>query len=164
MKKLLAIVLLFSVIGCNGQDKKTKKTKETAIQTEQNSPHSSWKVNKKYDDKGNLIRYDSTYTWTYSSGGKSQQVDADSVMASFRKEFNLEFPSFFNKSFGDPIWSDSLFYDDFTSPDYFMHKWEHHYFDMRSMMKKMDSMRNAFLRDKYPGLNKNEAKIHTPKD
>ncbi len=164
MKKLLAIALLFSVIGCNGQDKKAKKTEGTAIQTEQNAPHSSWKVNRKYDDKGNLIRYDSTYTWSYSSGGKSRQVNADSVMASFRREFNVEFPSLFNKSFGDPVWSDSLFYKDFTSPDYFMHKWENNYFDMRSMMLRMDSLRNAFLRENYPGLNKNNVKIDSRKD
>jgi len=109
-------------------------------------------VNKRYDDKGNLIGYDSTYTWSYSSHGKTQSISADSVMNSFRRQFDAQFPTLFNQSFGDPIWNDSLFYKDFTAPDYFMQKWNDHYFDMRSMMLRMDSLRNSFLDRHYPGL------------
>jgi hypothetical protein len=155
MKKLLFLLpILVMTVGCNAQHKQNEKQENQTTETRQdNKPQVSWKVNKKYDDKGNLIGYDSTYTWTYSSkGGKVHNVQADSVMAAFRKQFNAQFPSIFSRHFGDPIWSDSLFYRDFTTPDYFMKKWNEHYFNMHGMMEQMDSMRNSFLQKNYPGL------------
>lgn len=159
MKKIfLMLALLPLVTGCNAQHKQ-HETSATSP-TDKNKPQVNWEVNKKYDDKGNLIRYDSTYTWTYSNNGKVQQVDADSVMSEFKQQFNTGFPSLFRNDFGNPVWEDSLFYRDFTSPDYFMQKWEQHYFDMSKIMRQMDSARNSFLKNKYPGL---ESKVNTPK-
>jgi hypothetical protein len=153
MKKgMLLLLLATCTISCNAQYNQNEK-QQKQITVDANKPKISWKVNKKYDDKGNLIGYDSSYTWTYSAkGGKVHSIEADSVMAAFKKQFNAEFPSFFNKDFGNPVWSDSLFYKDFIAPDYFMKKWEEHSFDMEKMMKQMDSMRNSFLKHNYPGL------------
>lgn len=154
MKKALLLLLLATcTVSCNAQHKQNETHSKQITTANDNKPQASWKVNKRYDDKGRLIGFDSTYTWTYSSkGGKIYSVEADSVMAAFRKQFNNEFPSMFNKNFGDPIWSDSLFYKDFISPDYFSKKWEEHYFNMEQMMKQMDSMRHSFLQKNYPGL------------
>jgi hypothetical protein len=153
MKNLLFLALLLTATaGCTAQPKQNEKTDAPIAKTEQNKPEVNWKVNKKYDDKGNLIGYDSTYTWSYSSRGKVRQVEADSVLTAFRKQFNTEMPSFFNRNFADPVWGDSLLYKDFAEPDYFMKKWENHYFDMRGMMQEMDSLRNSFLKKNYPGL------------
>ena len=55
--------ILLSILGagifgiCLAQSKDLKK----------NSPKEDIKVNKKYDEKGNLIQYDSTYTYNWSS-------------------------------------------------------------------------------------------------
>jgi len=147
---LLSVLLSVFVSGCNAQDNK-KNANDTA-QVPENKPKVSWKVNKKFDDKGNLVSYDSTAMWSYSSGQDAHQIGADSVMMAFRKQFDSSFPSFFRESFGDPIWNDSLFYQDFTKSDYFTRKWEHHYFDMGRMMRQMDSLRSAFLNRSYPGL------------
>jgi hypothetical protein len=154
MKKLLFILpVIMLATGCNAQHKQNEKKQGDIVTTQDNKPQVSWKVNKKYDDKGNLIGYDSTYTWTYSNKGKTHSVQADSVMSAFREQFNAQFPSIFNRSFGDPVWSDSLFYRDFATPGYFMKKWNEHYFDMDGMMRRMDSLRNSFLQKNYPGLN-----------
>lgn len=152
MKTIMSICLsLLLLTGCNAQTEKSKITstgKDTASQ-----PKVSWKVNKQYDDKGNVIGYDSTYTWSYSSSsGKNVPVAADSVMNSFRLQFNQLFPDMFNNSFGSPVWNDSLLYNDFLAPDYFMRKYRSHYFDIEKMMRSMDSVRNGFLHDHYPGL------------
>ncbi len=144
--------MLTATSGCNAQSKQNEKTDLLITETEQNKPQANWKVNKKYDDKGNLIAYDSTYTWSYSSKGKMREIEADSVLTMFRKQFNTELPSFFNRNFANPIWEDSLLYRDFAQPDYFMKKWDNHYFDMRGMMQEMDSLRNSFLKKNYPGL------------
>lgn len=157
MKKLLLfIVLITGTTGCNGQQKQNEKTPKVTAGPEHtdSKPEVNWKVNKRYDDKGNLVEYDSTYTWSYSDkSGKMQQINPDSVMMEFRKKFDSEFPPVFNRNFGNPIWTDSLFYKDFATPDYFMRKWNNHYFDMRKMMREMDSLRNSFLKNNYPGLN-----------
>jgi len=154
MKKVLLLLLLATgTISCDAQHRQNEKPQKEVTTIDENRPQAKWKVNKKYDDKGNLIGYDSTYTWTYTSKGKVHSVEADSVMAAFKKQFDMELPSLFNKSFGNPIRSDSLFYKEFTAPDYFSKKWEGHYFDMKEMMKEMDSMRNSFLDKNYPGLN-----------
>ena len=152
MKKIFSVCLsLLLVTGCNAQTEKPKHLSATKDTTDQ--PKVSWKVNKQYDNKGNVIRYDSTYTWSYSSkSGKNTPVSMDSVMKSFRMQFNTDFPGMFNNSFGSPVWNDSLFYNDFLKPDYFMRKYQHHYFDMEQMMRSMDSMRNNFLRQNYPGI------------
>ncbi len=152
MKKTLLIALIsLSISGCQAHDQKDKK--EIALaDTVQNKPHVNWKVNKQFDEQGNLIRYDSTYTWSYTGATGINTVNAGSVMNAFKKQFDTQFPSLFRESFGNPIWNDSLFYRDFTGPHYFMHKWENNYFDMQKMMDKMDSFRNSFLNDNYPGL------------
>ena len=151
MKALMSMCLsLLVVTGCNAQ---TAKSKSQSFNDTSSRPRVEWKVNKQYDDKGNIIGYDSTYTWSYSTkSGKGLPVSADSVMNSFRRQFNTDFPDLFNNSFGGPVWNDSLFYNDFLKPDYFMRKYHDHYFDMEQMMRSLDSMRNGFLRQHYPGI------------
>lgn len=161
MKTILSLCLsLLLVTGCNAQTEKSKvisSAKDTVSQ-----PKVSWKVNKQYDDKGHVIRYDSTYTWSYSGkAGKNMPVSMDSVMRSFRIQFNTDFPGMFNNSFGTPVWNDSLFYNDFLKPDYFMRKYHDHYFDMEQMMRSMDSMRNNFLRQNYPDIKKQKTSYST---
>lgn len=151
MKNVLSSALLLVVItGCNAQDRKKISTNDTT--QVKSKPDVSWKVNKKFDDKGNLISYDSTAVWSYSSGQTAHHMGADSVMSAFRKQFDSGFPSFFRENFGDPILNDSLFYRDNTTPGYFKQKWEHHYFDMGRMMRQVDSLQNSFLDKNYPGL------------
>jgi hypothetical protein len=41
---------------------------------------------------------------------------------------------------------------DFFADDYFLKRWERQHYDLEDMMKKMDSARNAFLRQYHPGL------------
>jgi len=148
---LLPVLLLIFISGCNTQNNSTINAKDTTS-VKQNKPDISWKVNKKFDDKGKLISYDSTAVWSYTSGQNAHHIQADSVMMAFRKQLDSGFPSIFRENFGDPIWNDSLFYRDFTTPDYFMQKWEQHYFNMGRMMQQMDSFRNSFLNRNYPGL------------
>lgn len=148
---MLAVLLLAGITGCKAQNAQNKNASDS-LTIQDNKPKASWKVNRKFDDKGNLISYDSTYVWSYSGDNSSRNIEADSVMAAFKKQFDSGFPSFFRDEFGGPVWNDSLFYKDFTAPDYFMQKWHQHYFDMEKMMTQMDSMRNSFLTRRYPKL------------
>lgn len=148
---VLSTLLVVFFTGCDAQNTEQMNSKSTT-DTSQNKPEISWKVNKKFDDDGKLISYDSTAVWSYTSGKATHRINADSVMMAFRKHFDSGFPSMFQRSFGEPVWNDSLFFRDFTTPDYFTQKWQQHYFDMEQMMRQMDSFRNSFLNDNYPGL------------
>ena len=59
-------VLLFMIgmlsVSCNSQNKdlKNKESEEKSIK----EPKGSWKVDKEFDENGNLIRYDSIYSWS----------------------------------------------------------------------------------------------------
>ena len=65
MKTLAIILLAFStVFACN-----KPTAKQTTAVSDTANPKTSVTVNKKYDDKGNLIRYDSSYSYSYKSPG-----------------------------------------------------------------------------------------------
>lgn len=151
-------LLLLTVTGCHAQTEKPDRLSSASDTASE--PKVSWKVNKQYDDKGNVISYDSTYTWSYrGKRGQDAFVSADNVLRSFRMQFNKDFPGLFNNSLGGPLWSDSLFYNDFLEPDYFMKKYQDHYFDMEKMMQTMDSMKNLFLQRHYPGIREEKRKL-----
>lgn len=152
MKQLIiALLILAGFTGCNAQSNQ-KTTKSDTTKATEIIPKVTYKVNKKFDDKGNLISYDSSSVWSYSSNGNMQNVESDSVMIAFKRQFDSSFPTIFRNNFGNPMWNDSFFFRDFTSSDYFKQKWEQHYFNMENMMFQMDSLRNSFLNRNYPGL------------
>ena len=67
---ILALLLSLALFGCNGQTKNEKM----AIQTDTIQPKTDIRVNREYDKNGNLIRYDSTYSYYYSN------IEGDTVI------------------------------------------------------------------------------------
>ena len=132
--KTLKLFPLFCLIffNCTGQDK--QKTKNQAINPDENIT-----VNKEFDEHGNLIKYDSIYSYSYSSGNKLN----DSIKMQFKKHFNTH--SLFNDSFFEDFFQiDSttgrfnhrnFFFDGFTNQDE----------EIKSMMKRMDSIQQLFF-------------------
>ncbi len=151
MKKLWSMALLILLTtGCNAQENKTDK--QDAVDNSP-QPQVKWDVKKEYDDQGNLIRYDSVYTWTYTNAaGDSVVVPVDSVLQHFESFFNSQWPSIWDEQFMQPMWDDSLLYKDFGRPDYFYDRWQDDFFRMEEMFRRMDSLRNRFLEEQYPGL------------
>lgn len=149
----MALALFTS--GCNAQDKKLsgedlskKDRKEMA-----NQPDISWDVHKQFDEHGNVIGYDSTYTWSYTNiEGDSVRVNTDSLMNSFNLYFKDNLPYIWDRNFTQPLWADSLFNRDFMDESYFHNRWKKQYFDMDNMFREMDSIRMQFFNERYPGL------------
>ena len=88
-------------VSCKGQKKETK-----IVETEENrdniveKPKGTWKVDKEFDENGNLIWYDSIYSW--SSNDKFENlssIDRDSLMQSFKSRFFTNFSGFENQGF-----------------------------------------------------------------
>ena len=151
MKNVMVILLILLFTGCNSQEKKEVKSKEEKEIVKQ--PKGQWDVHKEYDELGNLIEYDSIYRYSYSNiEGDSIRVNLDSVMDSFQRYFGENTPLKLNDNFSHFSNSDSLLMKDFFKDDYFLKNWDKQYFERKEMIKKMDSIRNGYLRQFYPGL------------
>lgn len=145
MKKAVLIsMLLFFMIAtaCNGQ----KSTKSEERKSE-NQPKTNIQVNKEYDEKGNLIRYDSTYSYYYSSAENDIHF-RDSVLNQFKQNFNTRFQFFRDPFFEDFFYRDSLMNLDFFSNDFFENRFRDNFKRMNELMMEMDSMKNLFFREK----------------
>ncbi len=162
MKRILFVLLIpFLLTGCGNaqstekQQKKEEKTKaENAVK-----PKVDIKVNKVFDDKGNLIGYDSTYVWSYSNiQGDSVTVDADTVFSEFKPLFDEQFKGFAMPGFNNLMFNDSTFYHDFFTPDYFYDRWQQSLKESERMFREMDSLKNMFFKKNYPGLQKQNEK------
>ncbi|MGC1204960.1 MAG: hypothetical protein WA839_08750 [Flavobacteriaceae bacterium] len=151
MKKyiLLFMIGLLSV-SCNGQKNDTKNT-----ETKENEgniveqPKGSWKVDKEFDDNGNLIRYDSIYSW--SSNGKLDNlstVDKDSLLHSFKSRFFTNFSDFENNGFDDVFSKDSLFSKHYFNDDFFGSDFGKDYMDIDKITQQMIARQKKFL-EKY---------------
>lgn len=103
MKNLMLLILsAFVLFSCNAQTKKDLDKKETEISKEKIEPKIDYKVNKEYDENGNLIRLDSTYSYYYSNIDKDAMIN-DSIFRKFNQHFNLNNP--LNSSLYDELFT-----------------------------------------------------------
>ena len=149
---LICLVLASCNEKTNGQNPEEKRSTSAVAKDSLNKPTVNINVNKHYDDKGNVIGFDSTYTSYYSNiQGDTNRMD--SLMNSFDSYFNRDYSSIFKNEFNSLFFRDSLRYPDFFHNDFFMKRYElnDHYF--RDMMSRMDSIKNQFY--KQHSLQKN---------
>ena len=139
-------VLALLVSSCDkdsrGQTADLKKDQTDSVI----KPKIDIKVNRRFDEKGNMIGFDSTYTSYYTNiiGDTSRM---DSLMGSFDHYFRTDHPRFFRDQFDPLFFSDSTRYPDFFHDDYFMRRYELNDRYMRGMMQQMDSIKNKFYRE-----------------
>lgn len=146
MKKIALISFaLFMLFSCNGQ---TSKKESNALSDKENKPKIDYKVDKKYDENGNLVAYDSVYTYYYSNIDKDAMIK-DSIFQKFNTYFETNHMldnSFFNDFFKqegyrkDDFFSDAFFEDHFKKDELMMNE----------MLQRMDSIKNQFFINEYP--------------
>lgn len=149
MKKcvLLFIVGLLSV-SCKGQENETKKDEKEENQTNVvEAPKGTWKVDKEFDESGNLIRYDSIYTWSSNDKfDKLSLTDKDSVMQSFKSQFFSNYSMFENQGFEDVFSQDSLFSKHFFNDDFFESPFGKDFMDIDKIRQQMNEKQKKFLK------------------
>jgi hypothetical protein len=159
---IIVAALIFS--SChektNGQDAKKDKKTSSVKADSLNKPQVNIKVNRRYDDKGNVIGFDSTYS-SYYSNIRGDTVQMDSLMGSFDRYFNRNHTSFFNREFSPLFFNDSLRYPDFFHNDFFMKRYELNDQYMRGMMQRMDSIKNQFYEQHSKETKSNEPRRGT---
>ena len=144
------LVLSLSLLSCHdrtkGQD--AEKNRSSSIAADSlNKPQVNIKVNKRYDDKGNVIGFDSTYTSFYSNV-QGDTAKMDSLMSNFDRYFQRDHSLFFDNQFNSLFFNDSTRYPDFFHNDYFMKRYELNDLYLRNMMNRMDSIKNHFYHER----------------
>lgn len=148
MKTVMSLFLSTLLItGCQAQpDISNASLSDTAAQ-----PKVSWKVNKEYDKDGNIIRYDSTYSWSYAQRSSSSNLlPGDSTLASFWKRIDANLHAAFDRE-GMGGLSDPGDFTHIFMNDVFNNKFSGGLSDPREIIRSMDSLRSRmFIRPLSP--------------
>jgi len=106
------------------------------------------KVVLKYDENGNLIRYDSSYSYYYSNI-ENDTLLRDSIFDQFRFHFNQKY--FFSEEpfFNDLFFQDSLLKFDFYKNDFFSNRFRSNMEHIDRLFNEMDSIKNQFFMDQF---------------
>jgi hypothetical protein len=150
---ILALILSSCHEKTNGQTSaNAEKDQVAAAQDSLNKPKVSIQVNRRYDDKGNMIGFDSTYSSFYSNAGRDT-ASMDSLMHRFDSYFNRQHSTFFRNEFNPLFFNDSLRYPDFFHHDFFLRRYELNDPYLRGMMQRMDSIKNQFYEEQSKNRN-----------
>ncbi len=159
MKKI-AILSLAAILtlSCNAQENKKEEKLLNEHGTklhESDEPLGTWKVDKEFDERGNLIRYDSIYSWSSVDNFDAlSSLDRDSILQSMQSEFYKNFSHFSDQGFDDVFSSDSLFTNKFFDDAFFTSQFGEDFRDIDRMNKRMEAMRRNFLEKYQPELKK----------
>lgn len=148
MKRIwfLIFTILFILSGCTEQENKSKSNELTnAI----DAPIEDIVVNKEYDEDGNIIRYDSTYSSFYSNI-KDDKLAEDSILNNFKRMFEKEYPFSYKPAFNDFLFRDSLLKYDFYKKDFFSNRFNQNKERIDKMLQEMDSVKNKFFDEQFP--------------
>ncbi|WP_411767806.1 hypothetical protein [Winogradskyella sp. A3E31] len=148
MKKvMLFLFVAILATSCNAQNSKDKSSKIEIEKNSLNEPKGSWKVNKEVDKNGNIIRYDSIYTWSSSRDLKS--IDADSIFNKMQNRFSMfQSPRMYGFTEHDSIMK-QFFSDDFFKDNFFSSGSPSTFPNMDDMIKRMEAMREQFFNDNH---------------
>jgi len=141
---IITIAISVISISCNVQAKK----QVIESKSDRNMPETNIKVDKKYDKNGNVIQYDSTYSYFYSNAGKYPEM-RDSIFNNFRKSFYQKFSFSRDPFFNDLFFEDSLLKYDFYKNDFFINRFRNNMIKMDSLFWKMDSLKNNFYSKQF---------------
>lgn len=151
-------VLLFAMgllsISCNSQINDTKDRPIEAIKNNiVKEPKGEWKVDKEFDEKGNLIRYDSIYSWSSQDNYNNLPLpQRDSLIQSFKSRFFTDFSEFENQGLKDSLVSKHFFNNNFFESEF------------GSDLMDLDKIRQQMLERQKKILEKYHSKLIKPED
>jgi len=160
MKPFVLLTFLgLSLMSCNAQNKEPKiepsDTPQALVEKDSEEiPKGTWKVTKELDENGNVIKYDSIYSYSYgNANGQEMKIeDVDSLIQSFRAYSKDRISPSWDHSLLDPFWEDSRIEERFFNEEFFQDRWKSDFESIQNRMKQMDSLRAQFFHDYYPGL------------
>ncbi|UMB60747.1 hypothetical protein MHL31_00705 [Lutibacter sp. A80] len=149
MKKYMLLIIIGVLsISCNGQNSTSKLSEAKKNENNLNDqPKGSWKVNKEFDENGNLIKYDSIYSWSSTKNFDNlSSVNKDSLIQSFKSRFFKNYSGFKNEGFSSIFSEDSLFSNHFFNDDFFGSDFGKDFMDIDKIHKEMIDRQKEFLK------------------
>ena len=164
---MLFLFVAILTTSCNAQDSNNSKKKIAQSDIQKDSiaaPKGSWKVNKEVDKNGNIIRYDSIYSW--SSSGNLKSMDNDSIFKKMQSMMQKRFSMFQSPNGNTFADHDSImkqfFSDDFFKDDFFSNGFNSNMPNMDDMMKRMEAIKQQFFNDNHRYIIPPEQKKNLP--
>lgn len=149
MKKIiLYLMILILAGGCAAKNSEAQSKKDN-----KNKPQTKILVNKEYDENGNLISFDSTYSSFYSNVQNDSTL-GDSLFSDFHSGFFNYFPDMQKPFLNDMFFEDSLLTYDFYKDDFFSKRFRLNRDKFDKLFERMDSIKNEYY-DKYLYKKKN---------
>lgn len=148
--KTLKIIPIFMLLlfSCSAQENPKDKDSKAIV------PKENVQVNKEYDEFGNLIKFDSIYSYSYSSNGKIN----DSLFLKIQEQFSKN--RFFSDTFKNDFFAqDSTFFQN----DFFSKGFMNHNQQINQMMKRMDSLQQLFFNQNQRAIIPPEPESRTKK-
>lgn len=150
MKSLVFLSLMaILATGCTAQDKKSTDLAHNGDPAVDKAPKGKWEVRKEMDENGNLVRYDSIYTWSSDDNyAQLKEKNMDSIMNSFSSMFQQHFGNMQGMEFPKDLEQDSLFTKDFFNfnDDFFAQHFGNGTIDMEAVRKHMADLQNEFMK------------------
>ena len=143
------LAVLFAACDPRAESGNLDQEKKTASGDSIHKPKVNIRVDKHFDDKGNMIGFDSTYSSFYSNM-EGDTIKMDSLINSFDQYFYNSHSSFLERQFDPLFFNDSTRYPDFFHKDFFLRRYELNDDYMRDMMGRMDSIKNKFFNEANP--------------
>ena len=144
---LMGTLLLINMGSCNGQSKKnsdpTFEDNLSLVDT-LHKPKIKVKVNKEFDSNGNLMRYDSTYSYVYKGGN----IAIHDSLFPFNSFFDMHSKDLFNDKI-DFFMNDSILYKNFFEDSFFKKQNELNKLLFDGFYPKIDSLKRNCLNGSY---------------
>lgn len=152
MRKFVFTLLLgLMLVSCQAQDDRSRSKVDMAEKNTDSSsvdkPKISWKVDRKYDEDGNVIGYDSIYSYAYSNHKNLPiDMDLDSIMGAM-KFFSQDGPTSFMEEYnlGRTMDMDSFLNANQYFKDFFEGQRSNNFSDVRKLFQQMDSLQNMLM-------------------
>jgi hypothetical protein len=148
-KIILGVLFLLSIVGCTDEKINGQQEKEDSLLV--NKPQTKVIVNKEYDEFGNLIKFDSSYSYFYSNL-QNDSTFGDSSYSLFQEDFFNSFPNIQKPFLNNMFFEDSLLNYDFYKDDFFSNRFRSNRMKFDKLFEEMDSIKNKFYKN-YPQPN-----------
>ena len=152
MKRIIILTMAaILILNCNAQENEKsnlepKGSKE--LVKHDDKPKGTWKVDKEFDENGNMIRYDSIYSWSSKDIDELKLENPDSLLQSFQSRFYRNFSKMDTIGFKEMFSPDSSFTKRFFGNDFFTSDFGEDFLDIERLHKRMEHMQHDFL-EKY---------------
>ena len=145
--KYIVMMALVAVLAtsCQAQEKQDGKAiSQKSTTAAQQTPKGNWKVNRETDENGNLVRYDSIYSYSSSGNYDHLKPEAmDSIVNAMQGQFSAQMgnmPAMMGQSdFIQQFFNDGPFGNDSTQISGF-----------DAMRKQMEAMQQQFMQQAKP--------------